>query len=200
MAFEPLTAQWHFDVGCRVLTYRVGRPTLTRLEWFDRSGTPLGTVGSSEQIGLTSLRLSPNGRRIAVERSVQNETDVWLLDVARQTRFTHGSNGTLSRLPLWSPDGKGITFETVHANSVTLSAKPSSDDGPEDVLYASQTSRSHATGRRTAFSRTTFRPEVGYRISGVAQRYAGADIVPGHRRNELWGQFAPNGAGWHINE
>ena len=68
-----------------MLAYRVGRPSVTRLAWFDRSGSPLGTLGSPDQIGLTNLRLSPDGRRVAVERSLQNETDLWLLDAARQT-------------------------------------------------------------------------------------------------------------------
>ena len=138
VAFEPIDGTGAFSTSdAGVLTYRAGRPTTTRLSWFDRSGNTLGMLGSSEQIGLTSLRLSPDGRRVAVERSLQNETDVWLLDSSRQTRFTHGSDGALARLPLWSPDGDRIAFESVRASTVTLSAKPTGEDGPEDVLFAS---------------------------------------------------------------
>jgi Tol biopolymer transport system component len=78
VAFEPIDGVGAFSTSdAGVLTYRAGRPTMTRLSWFDRSGKPLGTVGSSEQMGLTSPRLSPDGRRVAVERSLQSETDVW---------------------------------------------------------------------------------------------------------------------------
>ena len=72
--------------------------------------------------------------RVAVERSLQNETDVWLLDSSRQARFTHGSDGALARLPLWSPDGARIAFESVRASTVTLSAKPTGEDD-DDALF-----------------------------------------------------------------
>jgi Tol biopolymer transport system component len=168
---------------------------MTRLEWFDRSGHPRGTVGPSEQIGLTGLRLSPDGRRIAVERSLQNETDVWLLDSARQTRFTHGSDGTLSRLPLWSPDGAGITFESVHANSVTLSAKPSAADGPEDVLFASPNVKVPCDwspdGRFLAYYVPN--PKSGTDLWVLPRDTRVPILFLGTAANELWGQFAPNG-------
>ena len=41
------------------------------------------------------------------------------------------------RLPLWSPDGSRIAFESVRSGSIALSVKPSSGDGEEDVLFES---------------------------------------------------------------
>ena len=114
VAFEPITGSRRvFDIGCGVMAYRAGRPSVTRLSWFDRSGNALGTLGSPEQAGLSNLRLSPDGRRVAAERTLQNETDLWLLDSTRQTRFTRGSDGSIARLPVWSPDGGRIAFESV---------------------------------------------------------------------------------------
>jgi eukaryotic-like serine/threonine-protein kinase len=196
VAFEPIDGTGAFSTSdAGALTYRAGRPTMTRLAWFDRSGHPRGTVGSFEQIGLTGLRLSPDGRRIAVERSLQNETDVWLLDSARQTRFTHGSDGTLSRLPLWSPDGAGITFESVHANSVTLSAKPSAADGPEDVLFASPDVKVPCDwspdGRFLAYYVPN--PKSGTDLWVLPRDTRVPILFLGTEANELWGQFAPNG-------
>ena len=138
VAVEPIDGIGAFSTSdAGVLSYRAGRPTMTRLSWFDRSGNPLSTLGPPEQIGLTNPRLSPDGHRVAVERSLQSETDVWLLDSARQTRFTHASAGTFARLPLWSPDGTRLAFESVRASTVALSAKPSRQDGPEEVLFTS---------------------------------------------------------------
>ena len=77
-----------------MLAYRTGRPTLTQFAWFDRAGRSLGAFGSPEQTGLTNLRLSPDGGRLAVERSLQNETDVWVLDAAHQMRVTRASDAT----------------------------------------------------------------------------------------------------------
>jgi Tol biopolymer transport system component len=196
VAFEPIDGTGAFSASdAGTLTYRAGRPTMTRLSWFDRSGNSLGTLGSPEQIGLTGLRLSPDGRRVAVERSVQNETDVWLLDLARQTRFTHGSDGTISRLPLWLPDGAGIAFESVRSRSVTLSLKPSAGDGAEEVLFASPDVKVPCD----------WSPDGRFLMYYIPDPRSGTDlwVLPKDTRvpfiflrteaNELWGQFSPDG-------
>ena len=41
------------------------------------------------------------------------------------------------RLPVWSPDGSRIAFESVRSGSIALSVKPSTGDGDEDVLFES---------------------------------------------------------------
>ena len=88
VAFEPIDGSGAFSTSdAGVLTYRVGQPSMTQLAWFDRSGDTIGAIGSPEQIGLTNPRLSPDGRLVAAERSLQNETDLWLLDATRQTTF-----------------------------------------------------------------------------------------------------------------
>jgi Tol biopolymer transport system component len=196
VAFEPIDGTGAFSTSdAGVLTYRTGRPTITRLSWFDRSGNALGTLGSSEQIGLTNLRLSPDGRRVAVERSVQNETDVWLLDFARQTRFTHGGDGTLSRLPLWSPDGATIAYESVRPSSVTLSLKPSAGDGAEDVLFTSPDVKIpcdwSADGRFLVYYVPN--PKSGTDLWVLPGDTRVPFIFLGTEANELWGQFSPDG-------
>ena len=114
VAFEPIDGTGAFSTSdAGVMAYRAGRPSVTRLSWFDRSGQRAWHARISEQTGLSNLRLSPDGRRVAAERSLQNETDLWLLDSTRQTRFTRGSDGSIARLPVWSPDGARIAFESV---------------------------------------------------------------------------------------
>jgi dipeptidyl aminopeptidase/acylaminoacyl peptidase len=196
VAFEPIDGTGAFSTSdAGVLTYRAGRPRITQLSWFDRSGKPLGVLGSPEQSGLTSLRLSPDGRRVAVERSRQGETDVWLLDAARQTKFTHGSDGTLARLPLWSPDGARITFESIRAGTVALSAKPSGEDGPEDVLFASPDVKIPCDWSRDGRFLVYYVPNP---TSGTDLWVLPADTrVPFNflrtEANEVWGQFSPDG-------
>ena len=117
--------------------FRAARPSMTRLSWSDRAGNALGAFGSPEQDGLSNIRFSPDGRRVAVERTLQNETDVWLLDSMRQTRFTRGSDGSIARLPVWSPNGNRIAFESVGSGSVKLAVKPSSGGGQQETLFES---------------------------------------------------------------
>lgn len=56
--------------------------------------------------------LSPDGQTLAVGRSTEKETSVWLTDVARGTsmRFTTDS---YSVYPFWSPQGDRIAFSSV---------------------------------------------------------------------------------------
>ena len=52
VAFEPIDGTGAFSASdAGVMAYRAGRPSVTRLSWFDRSGNALGTLGSPEQIG-----------------------------------------------------------------------------------------------------------------------------------------------------
>ena len=177
------------------MAHRVGRPSVTRLSWFDRSGNALGTLGSPEQIGLTNLKLSRDGLRVAVERSLQNETDLWLLDSSRQTRFTHAADGRLMPLPLWSPDGRRIAFESVRSGAIALSVKPSTGDGAEEVLFESPEVKIPCD----------WSPDGKLLMYYVPNPTSGTDlwVLPQETKvpvvflktpaNELWGQFSPDG-------
>jgi serine/threonine protein kinase/Tol biopolymer transport system component len=196
VAFEPIDGTGAFSTSnVGVMAYRVGQASITRLSWFDRSGNTLGTLGSPEQLGLSNLRLSPDDRRVAVERSLQNETDLWLLDATRQTRFTHASDGRLMRLPLWSPDGRSIAFQSVRSGSVALSVKPSAGDGAEDVLVESPEVKIPSD----------WSPDGKLLMYYVPHPTSGTDLWVLRRdtrvpfaflktgANELWGQFSPDG-------
>ena len=119
-----------------VVTYRAGGANATQLTWFDRSGRALGTVGGRNENGLLHPRLAPDGRRIAVYQAAQKDTDVWLLDVARTTRFTFGAG--LDQYPLWSPDGSRILFSSLRKDNLDLYQKQASGAaGSEELLLES---------------------------------------------------------------
>jgi hypothetical protein len=46
-------------------------------------------MGEPDRAGLMNVELSSDGTRAAVERSVQNNVDIWLVDSARTARFTN---------------------------------------------------------------------------------------------------------------
>jgi Tol biopolymer transport system component len=196
VGFDPITGYGAFSASdAGVMAYRAGQPPVTRLSWFDRSGKALGTFGADEQTGLTNIRLSPDGSRLAAERSLQGETDLWLLDAAHQTRFTRGSSGTLERLPVWSPDGTRIAFESLRTGSVALAVKPSTGDRGEDVLVESPEIKVPCD----------WSPDGRFLLYYVPDPKTGTDlwVLPLDTRapvlllkteaNELWGQFSPDG-------
>jgi Tol biopolymer transport system component len=93
-----------------VLVY-LRTPTPDRqLTWYDRQGKVLGTAG--EPGDYQGVALSPNGTRVAVSKRSGRASNIWLLDLSRDTstRFTFGS--VIDSNPVWSPDGSRIIFRS----------------------------------------------------------------------------------------
>jgi hypothetical protein len=70
-----------------VIAYRSGRTALDRsqLRWWDRNGTPGDAVG--EPGPQRAVALSPDGRRVAVDLTIQDNRDVWIVDLIRRATF-----------------------------------------------------------------------------------------------------------------
>jgi serine/threonine protein kinase/Tol biopolymer transport system component len=89
------------------LAYRTARPTPSRMTWFDRAGTVLG-----QGADLNAPSVSPDGRYVAHDRTIEGNRDVWIMDLARggSTRFT--TNAAIDGFPVWSPDGTRLVFHS----------------------------------------------------------------------------------------
>jgi serine/threonine protein kinase len=118
-----------------VLVYlQTGSTPDRQLSWYDRDGKVLGTVG--EPGDYQDLVLSPDGTRVALNKGSGQTSNIWLLDLARDTstRFTFGS--ALDSNPVWSPDGSRIIFRS----GTDLYQKPVSGlKNAELILKSSQT-------------------------------------------------------------
>src|SRR5262249_6829089 len=88
------------------IAYRSGPPSQTQLEWFDRSGNVIEKAVSPG----SAPAFSPDGRLVAVQRFVDGNFDIWLIETAngRTTRFTFDAGDDAQ--PAWSPDGGSIVF------------------------------------------------------------------------------------------
>lgn len=114
-----------------LLAYASGGLMPWQAMWFDRSGKQLGAA-SEKVFNLLSLRLSPDGTRLATEAG-ENNSEVWIYDQQRKvnTRLTFGPGASSS--PVWSPDGKWIAYVGVRGKN-SLYRKPANGTGQEELM------------------------------------------------------------------
>jgi len=80
-----------------------------RLVWVTRNGAEQALTAPAR--AYRGPRLSSDGRRLAVAIEEQ-ETQIWLYDLARETLTRLTLVGNTSFTPVWTPDGKRIAFQS----------------------------------------------------------------------------------------
>ena len=94
-----------------LLVYRVGAATGRTLTWFGADGKPQAQVAQEERDGeFANPRLSPDGFRLAVARTVSDTTDVWIYEIMRGVKTKLTSAPGNETFPVWSYDGRQIAF------------------------------------------------------------------------------------------
>jgi serine/threonine-protein kinase len=90
------------------VTAESGRPSPRSLVWVDRKGREEPLDVPQRQYG--PLRISPDGKHVAIGIVENGSADLWTFDVTggalRRLTFTPVTNG----LPVWTPDGRQIVF------------------------------------------------------------------------------------------
>ncbi len=181
-----------------LVAYRTGGSDFRQLTWFDRAGKAVGVIGEPDAATPLSPELSPDGRRIAVDRMVRGNRDVWLTDLAGDglTRFTF--DAALDGFPVWSPDGTRIVFESKRkGGSWDLWIKASSGAATEELLLETPNDEwpnDWSSDGRFLLYRVTD-PKTGPDVWALPM--TGADrkpvVVANSPGAESAGQFSPDG-------
>lgn len=105
---------------------------LQRNVWRDRAGKELGREGDPG--GYSTLRLSPEGKRLALARTQGNNLDIWIRDLERgvETRFTVDPAPDVN--PVWSPGGDSVVFNSQAGGPFNLWRKAASGAGNPERL------------------------------------------------------------------
>ena len=124
-----------------------------RFVWVDRTGRAEPLAAPPRDYSQFSL--SPDGGRIAVLLPTGTRNDIWTYDVARNsfTRLTFDSNNSF---PIWTPDGKRVTYQSNKGGSPSVFQKPADGNGPEEPLPLSENTFPNAwspDGKELVFNR-----------------------------------------------
>ena len=94
-------------------------------------------MGAPDENNLLNPDLSPDGRRVAIQRTLQGDFDVWLMETSHgvTNRFTFDASVDL--FPAWSPDGSRIVFSSSRKGIYDLYQKASSGAGSDEMLLES---------------------------------------------------------------
>jgi len=104
------------------------------LVWVDRKGREDPLDMAPQQFG--PLRISPDGRHVAISRRDGGDPDIWVFDLPggalRRLTFLPGMNG----MPVWTPDGRQIIFSKYDEKGVLNFYRRQSDGtgGYEAIL------------------------------------------------------------------
>jgi hypothetical protein len=113
------------------IAYRSAETEVDQLVWLDRSGKSVG--GPLElSINPVAFELSPDGKRVAVDRDSNGKRDVWIVDLVRdgmaRVTFAADTDG----LPAWSADGTQLAFESARQGGGYDIYLKSADGGGEE--------------------------------------------------------------------
>ena len=109
---------------------------LRTLTWVDRAGNeePLPLDPALYRIA----RVSPDGRRIALDRGRPNARDLWVFDLARDTLSPLFLDPGDDESPVWTPDGRQIVFTSGRDGEANLHLREADGTGPVERLSASE--------------------------------------------------------------
>lgn len=110
--FDPLFSIAEFSVSTDGrLVYVPGDAAISRqLQWFDRNGKLLGTLGENDNY--KSVAISQDGSRVVADTISVEQSKIRILD-GRGTRTIMTLNGSWGGNPVWSADDREIYFISI---------------------------------------------------------------------------------------
>jgi serine/threonine-protein kinase len=173
------------------------------ISWIDRDGkvTPLRNVTGQYE----DIRLSPDGRRLAITQRDANSFDIWVYECQRDTvsRFTFGEVENFR--PVWTPDGLRLAFASSRAKRGVANIYWQRADGTGEVQRLTENNNRqwpsswHPDGKLLAF--TEQNPQTGRDVMILPlEGNEAAGWKPGKPfvflnspSNEGMAQFSPDG-------
>ena len=124
---------FEFSASAGVLLYGSRNPD-SQLVWFDRQGKRLQPVGEPGRHD--TIELSPDGERVLFGRLDPDGRpgNLWVLDLSRGTTSRLTSDTTSQFCPVWSADGRLVSFSSMRSGQGDLFVRPTSPAGAEQLV------------------------------------------------------------------
>ena len=106
-----------------------------RIEWFDRSGKPVGTLG--DDMDGFSPALAPDDR-VAFYRTIDGNQDIWWLEPGRGVGIRLTTDTSADNSPLWSHEGSRILFSTNRTGTRSIFEKSITGTGSETLFLKTE--------------------------------------------------------------
>jgi Tol biopolymer transport system component/DNA-binding winged helix-turn-helix (wHTH) protein len=181
------------------MVYRKGSGGSQRqFVWYDRRGKETERVGAPDGSGVLGPALSSDGRHVAMYRTVDGNSDIWLLELERGVRERFTMDAAAEANPVWSPDRQRIAFTSNRDGVYDLYAKSISSSETE-LLLKTDSNKSVSSwspdGRHLLFRSTT--QDMGYDIWALPFDENGKPGTPfavvQTAAAEREAEFSPNG-------
>ena len=134
LLFDPSTWRSTFAATADRVVYARGDDARgTHLSRVDRSGRLLEELAGDDIY--YDLRLSPDETRLAVSRGVQ--TEIWMLDLERETKSRFTFESQIVNSPVWSRDGQWLYYTRGTDRNLAgeIARKASSGVGQPETLF-----------------------------------------------------------------
>jgi eukaryotic-like serine/threonine-protein kinase len=127
----PLTTFSVSDTGALAFRTRVDVSTVIAI--YNRKGERIGTAGPPGDYA--QITLSPDEKRLAVDRRDNGSYDIWMLELASGVFSRITFDPANDRDPVFSPDGRQIVFTNGRSGMPHLYRK-TIGGGPEELIYS----------------------------------------------------------------
>jgi eukaryotic-like serine/threonine-protein kinase len=190
--FPPTDLALFAVSGKETLVLQTGKGVdKSQLDWYDRSGKRLGTVGPPGLYGNPAI--APDGRRVAFEQTDKDgrHLDVWVRDLASDAVVRITFRKGLNEHPVWGPGGKQLEFCSNEDIAWGLNQKNADGSGAEQEVLAPTTGRvTFWDWSRDGKYRLVGKDEELFYISGDTQELK--PLIPGKSATHN-AQFSPDG-------
>ena len=167
-----------------------------QLIWFDRSGQEIENAGDPVHSGRANPEMSPDGRYVALWRTVSGNPDVWSFDLRRRALSRLTTDASIDNNPIWSPDGSRIVFSSNRKGRLELYEMPATGGGSEErrLTTGQDMNPSDFSHDGQFLLYSSVDPKTRGDIWALPMRGGGKPFPVVHTSaNERYAQFSPDG-------